>query len=108
SRLLVLADVNTAPLLGDRVATELGAALFTVEAGEQSKTLATVEAACAAALAAGLDRHGTIVAVGGGVVGDIAGVVAGIYMRGIDLVHVPTTLLAQVDSAIGGKAAVNL
>jgi 3-dehydroquinate synthase len=105
---LVIADANTAELLGTDLADRLGAPLFELPAGEASKTLAWVERACSAAAAAGLDRDALIVAVGGGVVGDLAGVVAATYLRGVGLVHVPTTLLAQVDSAIGGKAAVNL
>jgi 3-dehydroquinate synthase len=105
---MVIADTHTAPLLGGTLAEALGAPLFELPAGEGAKTLAWVERACSAAAAARLDRRSLIVAVGGGVVGDVAGVVAATYLRGVGLVHVPTTLLAQVDSAIGGKAAVNL
>jgi 3-dehydroquinate synthase len=107
-RLMVIADEHTAPLLGAAIAREAGGSLFTAPAGEATKAFSELERACAAAVDAGLDRGSTIVAVGGGVVGDLAGVVAAVYMRGIGLVHVPTTLLAMVDSAIGGKAAVNL
>lgn len=76
--------------------------------GERAKTLATVEQLYAACLARRLDRSATIIAIGGGVVGDTAGFAAASYLRGIGLVQVPTTLLAQVDSAIGGKVGVNL
>jgi 3-dehydroquinate synthase len=107
-KLLVIADEHTAPLLGEALAADAGAALFVAPAGEATKAFDQLERACAAAADAGLDRGSTIVGVGGGVVGDLAGVVAAVYMRGIGLVHVPTTLLAMVDSAIGGKAAVNL
>ncbi len=76
--------------------------------GEPAKTLATLEKICRALAAAGLDRRGLIIAVGGGVVGDVAGFAAATYLRGVRLVHIPTTLVAQVDSAIGGKTGVNL
>jgi len=75
---------------------------------ETSKTLATVERVCRRLVRAGADRRAVIVAVGGGVVGDVAGFVAASYLRGMQLVHLPTTLVAQVDSAIGGKTGVNL
>ena len=76
--------------------------------GERGKTLPAVEAVCRKLYRAGAGRGGIIVAVGGGVVGDVAGFVAATYMRGVRLVHLPTTLVAQVDSAIGGKTGVNL
>jgi 3-dehydroquinate synthase len=79
-----------------------------VAPGESSKSLAEVERLCRAAARAGLRRADAIVAVGGGVVGDLAGFVAASYQRGIRLVHAPTTLLAMVDSAIGGKTGVDL
>ncbi len=75
---------------------------------ESAKTLATVEWLCRELARAGADRRSVIVALGGGVVGDIAGFVAASYMRGIRIVQVPTTLLAQIDSSIGGKTGVNL
>lgn len=76
--------------------------------GEAAKTISTVEKICRRLAAIGLDRRGTIVAVGGGVVGDVAGFAAATYLRGVRLVQIPTTLVAQVDSAIGGKTGVNL
>ena len=76
--------------------------------GEPAKSLATLEKICRRLAASGLDRRGTIIAVGGGVVGDVAGFAAATYLRGVRLVHIPTTLVAQVDSAIGGKTGVNL
>lgn len=75
--------------------------------GEQEKTLATVELLITELIRRGVRRDSVAIVMGGGVVGDTAGFVASIYMRGIDLIHVPTTLLAQVDSSIGGKVAVN-
>jgi 3-dehydroquinate synthase len=79
-----------------------------VPAGEASKSLKMVERVAAQLLKLGADRHSLLVAMGGGVVGDLGGFVASTYMRGIDYVNVPTTALAQVDSALGGKTAVNV
>ena len=76
--------------------------------GERYKTMATVEDLATRLVERGADRRSLLVAFGGGVVGDVAGFVASIYMRGIDLVQAPTTLLAQVDAAIGGKTGVDL
>jgi 3-dehydroquinate synthase len=75
---------------------------------ESAKNLSTVERACRQLVRAGADRRALIVAVGGGVVGDVAGYVAASYARGVGLIHVPTTVVAQVDSAVGGKTGVNL
>jgi 3-dehydroquinate synthase len=75
---------------------------------ETKKNIRTVELLCRKLTRAGADRKSLIIAVGGGVVGDVAGFVAASYLRGVGLVHVPTTLLAQVDSSIGGKTGVNL
>jgi 3-dehydroquinate synthase len=76
--------------------------------GERFKTLATVARAYEAFVRAGADRQTTLVAIGGGVLGDMAGFAAATFLRGLPLVHVPTTLLAQVDSSVGGKVGVNL
>jgi len=76
--------------------------------GERAKTLSTVSRLYDAFVRHGLDRAGTVIAFGGGVVGDVAGFAAATFLRGVRLIQVPTTLLAQVDSAIGGKVGVNL
>ena len=81
--------------------------VFTVPAGEESKAMSVAEDLCDRMIAAGLDRSSFIVALGGGVVGDLAGFVAAIYQRGIPFVQIPTTIVAQVDSSIGGKTGVN-
>jgi 3-dehydroquinate synthase len=92
----------TAKSRGQRSATIL------FDDSELAKRLATVEKIARALVSLGADRDATLVAVGGGVVGDVAGFVAASYLRGVRLIHVPTTLVAQVDSAIGGKTGVNL
>lgn len=111
-RCAVVADENTAGLFADEVMASLRAAHFvptlvTIPAGEGAKSLAQARKICDAMSEAGLDRSSFVVALGGGVVGDVAGFCAAIYHRGIAHVQMPTTLLAQVDSAIGGKTAVN-
>ncbi len=82
--------------------------VMTVPEGEGSKSLAVFEQVCRTMLDASFQRGDCVVAVGGGVVGDLAGFAASAYMRGIDFYNIPTTLLSQVDSSIGGKTAVNL
>jgi 5-deoxy-5-amino-3-dehydroquinate synthase len=81
---------------------------FLLRAGEDAKTLASVEELCRGFASWGLHRGDVVVAVGGGVVTDVAGFAAAVYHRGVRVVHVPTTLLGQVDAAIGGKTGVNL
>lgn len=83
-------------------------AILMLPAGEQHKRLAALERLAQQLAAAGADRSSFLVAFGGGVIGDVTGFLAAIYMRGIDYVQVPTTLLAQVDSSVGGKTGVNL
>ena len=85
-----------------------GAKSILLDDREAAKSLATVERVARQLVRAGADRDAVLVAMGGGVVGDVAGFVAASYLRGVRLVHVPTTLVAQVDSAIGGKTGVNL
>ena len=95
-------------LHGPTIAKALGGAdPLLMPDGERAKTLQTVSRLYEALIQEGADRGSTIVAVGGGVVGDVVGFVAATFLRGVRLAHVPTTLLAQVDSAVGGKVGVN-
>ncbi len=109
-RVLVVSDRNVAPLYLERARRGvLGceATALVLPSGEVHKDLATLERIYDALIEARLGRDGLIVALGGGVVGDLAGFAAATYQRGVDFVQLPTTLLAQVDSAVGGKTAVN-
>ena len=113
-RVVVVTDSHVAALphataaVGGLTAGGFNPELFVVTAGEASKSLRETERLCEAFGAAGLDRGGDfVVALGGGVVGDLAGFAAAVYQRGIPCVQVPTTVTAQVDSAIGGKTGVN-
>ena len=108
----IISDTNVGLLFASRVKRSLTSAgfkstLITILAGERSKTLKQAGAICEQMIAAGLDRQSFVIGLGGGVIGDISGFVAAIYHRGIPHVQVPTTLLAMVDSSIGGKTAVN-
>lgn len=112
-RLEVLADARVARLHGDAVMASLEAAgysarLWTVPPGEGSKRLSRVALLARGFVRAGVDRGSTLLAVGGGVATDLAGFVAATLLRGVDWAAAPTTLLAQVDAAIGGKTGVNL
>ena len=109
--LLIVSDTQVAPLHLERVKrvlTESGYAVHEsiVPSGEKSKSLAMLESVVGDALRAELDRNSVVVALGGGVVGDLAGFVAASYMRGVKFVQIPTTILAH-DSSVGGKVAVN-
>ena len=110
---LIVSDSNVYSIYADRVVAMLadaGAIVYSsvFQAGEESKTLDTVKGIYHKALTAGLDRKSLILALGGGVSGDIAGFAAATFMRGIDFIQVPTTLLAMVDSSVGGKTGVDL
>lgn len=108
---LVVSDANVAPHYLARVEAALaGKALRTLvlPPGEQEKTLARFGEVMAALAAQGASRDATVLALGGGVVGDLAGFAAACWMRGVRLVQLPTTLLAMVDSSVGGKTAVDL
>jgi 3-dehydroquinate synthase len=102
----VVTDEHVGPLYGARV--EAAECRVTIRAGEQYKTLGTLQSVYEGLLAGGIDRQGTVVALGGGVVGDVAGFAAATYMRGIGLVQCPTSLLAMVDASVGGKTGVDL
>ena len=107
----IVTNKVVAPLYLQRVRKALGAARICeilVEDGEQAKDWATLDRVFDALLAARLGRDGLVVALGGGVVGDLAGFVAATYLRGLRLMQVPTSLVAQVDSALGGKVGVDL
>ena len=113
TRCAVISDTNVAPRFGATARKALAKAgfaptLITVPAGETAKSLKTVEACYNQLAAQRLERKSFIVVLGGGVVGDLAGFVAATYLRGLPFVQVPTTLLAQVDSSVGGKVGFNL
>ena len=113
SHAIVITDSNVEQPYGNSAAESLGSAdikcdLLVVEAGEPSKSIDTANDLWNKLLDLGADRASVVVAVGGGVIGDLAGFVAATYARGLPFVQVPTTLLAQVDSSVGGKVGVNL
>jgi len=109
----IITDSNLVQLYYDRLAAALRGAgsevsRSIIRAGEQHKTLSTVTGMLGELIKAGLDRGSRIVALGGGVTGDMAGFTASIYMRGISFIQIPTSLLAMVDSSVGGKTGVDL
>ena len=111
-RYAVISDSNVAPLYVARLVAQLSGSgeavpVFTIPAGEAHKTRDTWAAITDAFLAAKLGRDSTIIALGGGVVCDVAGFVAATFMRGVPVVHIPTTLLAMIDASIGGKTGVD-
>lgn len=108
----IVTDANVGALYANRVQqivrdAGLGSSLHAMPAGEMHKRLERIEEICGAFLADGLDRTSLIIALGGGVVGDIAGFAAACFMRGIPFIQIPTTIVAQVDSSVGGKTGVN-
>jgi 3-dehydroquinate synthase len=111
-RAAIITDTNVAKIYGAAVRTALNAAgfdstLIEVPTGEASKSLEALEPVYDHLAAAELERSSPIFALGGGVIGDLAGFAAATYLRGLPLIQLPTTLVAQVDSALGGKTAVN-
>jgi 3-dehydroquinate synthase len=108
----IVSDTNVAAQYADALKQGLISAgfkpvLITMPAGEKSKTLKQAGMICEQMIAAGLDRQSFVIGLGGGVIGDVSGFVAAIYHRGIPHIQIPTTLLAMVDSSIGGKTGVN-
>src|SRR4029077_10511479 len=113
SRLFVVTVPPVRKRWGGKLMRSLASAGFKAQMvpmpdGEPSKRLPTVEALSEKLARLGADRKAVIMALGGGVVGDVAGLLASLYMRGVELVQIPTTVLAQVDASIGGKTGVNL
>lgn len=112
-RVLVISDTRVGSLYGPALLAALEEGnyqptLKMVAEGEGAKELAVVADLYQAALAAGMERHCPIIALGGGVIGDLAGFVAATFLRGVPFIQIPTTLLAQVDSSVGGKVGINL
>lgn len=108
----LITDDNVGPLYADTVRAHVEQAglrcfVHTLPAGESHKRLSRVEEICGTLLESGLDRGSMLIALGGGVVGDIAGFAAACFMRGIPYIQIPTTVVAQVDSSVGGKTGVN-
>lgn len=113
SRVFLLTDDHVWPLYGERVEASLreagfGCGVYVIPGGEGSKSLAMAENVYGAMVAANITRKDALIALGGGVVGDLGGFAAATFLRGIPYIQVPTTLLAQVDSSVGGKVAVDL
>jgi 3-dehydroquinate synthase len=104
----IVAGFHAATLMKSLEASGFRPTLHTVAAGEGSKSITQAETLCREMIRAGHDRKSLVVALGGGVVGDLAGFVASIFYRGIPFVQVPTTIVAQVDSSVGGKTGVNV
>lgn len=112
SKALIVSDSNVGKLYGKTIKDILKEAgliplLHLIKAGEMSKTLKCADEIFTLAIENGLDRRSLIIALGGGVVGDLTGFIAATYMRGVPFLQIPTSLLAQVDSSVGGKVAVN-
>ena len=112
-KVFILTDTNVGPLYLARVEKSLAAAGYqtaglTLPAGEASKSLQRLSEVYDALYAFGMTRADALLALGGGVIGDLGGFAAATYMRGISFIQVPTSLLSQVDSSVGGKVAVNL
>ncbi len=112
SQVVIITDDNVetphARAVAEQVAEDHAAHMLVVDAGEASKCTSTANALWERLLSIGIDRKSVVIAVGGGVVGDLAGFVAATFARGLAFIQIPTTLLAQVDSSVGGKVGINL
>jgi len=111
-RVVMVTDSNVGPLHADRILAQFEATghkthKIVVPAGEESKSYDGLKFVVDALLDCGLDRKDVVIALGGGVIGDLTGFACAIYMRGIDFIQIPTTVLAQVDSSVGGKTAID-
>lgn len=107
-RALVVSGSNVAELYAREIAGKLCSEMFVFEAGEENKSFATLEKLVSFMADIGMNRDDVLVSVGGGVTGDLCGLAASLYMRGIRYIQIPTTLLAMVDASVGGKTAVNI
>lgn len=108
-RTFIITDSNVFALYGQMIGSAFPQAeIYVIKAGEKSKNYSVLHSILKKMIEAGLTRKCTVIAIGGGVVGDIAGLAASLYMRGVNLVQIPTTLLSQVDSSVGGKTAVDM
>ena len=108
-RFFILTDTNIPQTLIDKITAQCpNSSVYKVGEGEQSKSIQTFEEVCKACLDFHMSRKDTLIALGGGVIGDLGGFVAASYMRGIPFISIPTTTLSQIDSSIGGKTAINL
>ncbi|HRE49599.1 MAG TPA: 3-dehydroquinate synthase [Aggregatilineales bacterium] len=105
---ILVTNTTLAPLYGEALAARLGCPLVALPDGEAFKTLDTVRTLYDAFLQAGVDRGGVVIALGGGVIGDMAGFAAATFLRGVTFVQAPTSLLAMVDASVGGKVGVDL
>ncbi len=112
NRVVIISDENVAPIWLDRLASSFGDTDLLVHtlvlpASETTKSFSHFETLLNDVLALGIDRKTTLIALGGGVIGDITGFAASVLLRGIDFIQIPTTLLSQVDSSVGGKTGIN-
>lgn len=111
-RVFVVTDYNLVPthmtaLLKSLEGAKLRHSVTVISSGEDQKSFSGLETLCSTLLTAGLSRKDLVIAFGGGVIGDLTGLAAGLVLRGVDFVQIPTTLLAQVDSSVGGKTAID-
>ena len=111
-KILIVSNKEISNLFGERILNNLKkynyyAEIFNIKPGESHKNLASLENIYNAAFEVGLDRNSSMIALGGGIVGDVTGFAAATWLRGIEYIQIPTTLLSMVDSSVGGKTAVN-